>query len=58
MFDAGAYTIAQSAKRCVVFGMPAKAIEAGGVRERVDLENIPNGSNGSDRATAKRWRFP
>ncbi|MDD3770888.1 MAG: chemotaxis-specific protein-glutamate methyltransferase CheB [Sulfuricurvum sp.] len=41
MFDAGAYTIAQSAKRCVVFGMPAKAIEAGGVRESVDLENIP-----------------
>ena len=36
----GAYTIAQSKKRCVVFGMPAKAIEAGAVTKVVDLDNI------------------
>ena len=40
MYDAGALTIAQSSKRCVVFGMPNKAIESGGVRKIVDLENI------------------
>ncbi|MFA6143930.1 MAG: chemotaxis-specific protein-glutamate methyltransferase CheB [Sulfurimonas sp.] len=41
MHDAGAITIAQSAKRCVVFGMPAKAIEAGAIKQVVDLEDIP-----------------
>lgn len=41
MHDAGALTIAQSAKKCVVFGMPAKAIEAGAVKQIVDLEDIP-----------------
>ena len=41
MFDAGAYTIAQSQKRCVVYGMPAKAVECGAVQEIVDLNNIP-----------------
>ena len=42
MHDCGAYTIAQSQKRCVVFGMPAKAIEVGAVSKIVDLENIAN----------------
>ncbi len=40
MYEAGAFTIAQSAKRCVVFGMPAKAIDAGAVSEIVDLDRI------------------
>lgn len=40
MHDAGAYTIAQSDKRCVVFGMPAKAIQAQAVCSIVDLEDI------------------
>ena len=42
MHDCGAYTIAQSQKRCVVFGMPAKAIEVGAVSKIIDLENIAN----------------
>jgi two-component system, chemotaxis family, protein-glutamate methylesterase/glutaminase len=41
MHDAGAYTVAQSQKRCVVYGMPAKAIEAGAIKEVIDLNNIP-----------------
>lgn len=42
MYDSGAYTIAQSSKRCVVFGMPDKAIKANAVRDIVDLELISN----------------
>lgn len=42
MFDAGAYTVAQSPKRCVVYGMPAKAVECGGVKEIADLDDIPS----------------
>ena len=41
MYDAGALTIAQSPKRCVVFGMPNKAIEANAVTKIVDLDDIP-----------------
>jgi two-component system chemotaxis response regulator CheB len=40
MHDAGAFTIAQSSKRCVVFGMPNKAIESNAVTKIIDLENI------------------
>jgi len=40
MFEAGAYTIAQSDKRCVVFGMPKKAIEANAISKIVNLEDI------------------
>lgn len=40
MHECGAYTIAQSEKRCVVFGMPQKAIEAGAIRKVIDLDNI------------------
>lgn len=40
MYEAGGYTIAQSEKRCVVFGMPKKAIEAQAIIKIVDLENI------------------
>ncbi|MBV5322014.1 MAG: chemotaxis-specific protein-glutamate methyltransferase CheB [Sulfuricurvum sp.] len=42
MFNAGAYTVAQSQKRCVVYGMPAKAIEAGAIKDVIDLNNIPS----------------
>lgn len=40
LFDNGAYTIAQDKKSCIVFGMPKKAIETGGIREVVPLESI------------------
>lgn len=40
MHDAKAFTIAQSKKRCVVFGMPDKAIQANAVSEIVDLPEI------------------
>lgn len=40
LFDNGAYTIAQSEETCVVFGMPRKAIEVGGVKEIVPLDQI------------------
>jgi two-component system chemotaxis response regulator CheB len=39
----GGYTIAQSQKSCVVYGMPKKAYEAGGiVKNDVDLDDIAN----------------
>jgi two-component system chemotaxis response regulator CheB len=40
MFDAGAYTIAQDAESCVVFGMPKEAIAAGGVSKVLPLDKI------------------
>jgi two-component system chemotaxis response regulator CheB len=40
MFDNGAYTVAQSERTCVVYGMPAKAVEAGAVKKIVDLQDI------------------
>jgi len=40
MFDAGAFTIAQDEKSCVVFGMPREAIEAGGVSKILPLDKI------------------
>ncbi|MEK6659311.1 MAG: chemotaxis-specific protein-glutamate methyltransferase CheB [Campylobacterota bacterium] len=46
MYDAGAFTIAQSSKRCVVFGMPNKAIEAKAVTKIVDLEDIAGAIQG------------
>ncbi|MGE4295244.1 MAG: chemotaxis response regulator protein-glutamate methylesterase [Campylobacterales bacterium] len=41
MRQAGARTIAQDEKSCVVFGMPKVAIELGGAERIVPLENIP-----------------
>jgi len=41
MFDAGAHTIAQDEKSCVVFGMPKEAIKLGGVKEVMSLDAIP-----------------
>ena len=40
MQEAGAATIAQDEKSCVVFGMPQEAIKLGGVDRVVSLENI------------------
>jgi len=41
MKQAGAQTIAQDEKSCVVFGMPKEAIELGGVDKIVSLQDIP-----------------
>lgn len=41
MYKAGAPTIAQDEKSCVVFGMPKEAIAAGGVSKVMALEEIP-----------------
>jgi two-component system chemotaxis response regulator CheB len=40
MYDAGAYTVAQDAESCVVFGMPKEAIAAGGVSKVLPLKKI------------------
>ncbi len=40
LHDNGAYTIAQNEQSCVVFGMPAKAIQAGAVKDIVHLDEI------------------
>lgn len=42
MKQAGARTIAQDEKSCVVFGMPKEAIEMGGVDEIVPLNEVTN----------------
>jgi two-component system chemotaxis response regulator CheB len=41
MFDAGAHTIAQDERSCVVFGMPKEAIKLGGVKQVMSLDAIP-----------------
>lgn len=41
MHDAGAHTIAQDEKSCIVFGMPKEAIAAGGVDRIIPLKSIP-----------------
>ncbi len=40
MKEAGAFTVAQDEESCIVFGMPRKAIEYGGVDKVASLENI------------------
>ena len=40
--EAGAHTIAQSERSCVVFGMPAAAISLGASCEVADIEDIPS----------------
>ncbi len=41
LFENGALTVAQDKESCVVYGMPAKAVEYGGVKESVELKHIP-----------------
>ncbi len=50
MQDAGAHTIAQDEKSCVVFGMPKEAIKLGGVREVMSLDSIPEAIIAAGRA--------
>jgi two-component system chemotaxis response regulator CheB len=40
MFDLGAFTVAEDEASCVVFGMPAVAIDRGGVKKISSLEEI------------------
>ena len=40
MHDVGAYTIAQDKETCVVYGMPAVAVERGGVDTILPLSSI------------------
>ncbi len=40
MADAGARTIAQSEDTCVIYGMPKRAVETGGVHEVHDLDDV------------------
>jgi two-component system chemotaxis response regulator CheB len=40
LYTNNAYTIAQDEQSCVVFGMPAKAIEAGAIKHIVSLDDI------------------
>lgn len=42
LYDNNAYTVAQNKESCVVFGMPAKAIEVGAVKDIVHLNEIAN----------------
>jgi len=41
MKNAGAYTIAQDEKSCVVYGMPKEAVKLGAVDREVSLDTIP-----------------
>lgn len=49
MFDAGTFTVAQDEASCVIFGMPAVAIERGGVKKISPLEQIPKMINAFSR---------
>ncbi|WP_418285981.1 chemotaxis-specific protein-glutamate methyltransferase CheB [Halorubrum sp. DTA46] len=40
MADAGARTLAQSEDTCVIYGMPKRAVETGGVDEVYDLDDV------------------
>ena len=40
MHEAGAYTLAQDAETCVIHGMPAVAVQRGGVDQEVPLDSI------------------
>ena len=41
MHNAGAYTVAQDEKTCVVYGMPKEAVKLGAVDSEVALDDIP-----------------
>ena len=40
MYDNNVYTLAQNEESCVVFGMPAKAIKAGAIKDIIHLDDI------------------
>ena len=40
MYDNNVYTLAQNEESCVVFGMPAKAIKAGAIKDIIHLNDI------------------
>ena len=42
MKEAGAYTIGQDERSCIVYGMPQEAYKMGAVTRQASLENIPN----------------
>mgnify|MGYP004000563691 CR=1 FL=1 len=42
MYAAGAHTIAQDEKSCVVYGMPKEAVALGGIEQILPLNNIAN----------------
>ncbi|MEW8628159.1 MAG: chemotaxis response regulator protein-glutamate methylesterase [Candidatus Thiodiazotropha sp.] len=42
MHDAGAYTLAQDEKSCIVYGMPKEAVKIGGVDKEISLRDIPS----------------
>lgn len=41
LYENGALTVAQDKESCVVYGMPCKAVEYGGVKETIELKHIP-----------------
>ncbi|CAD7850065.1 MAG: Chemotaxis response regulator protein-glutamate methylesterase CheB (EC 3.1.1.61) [Olavius algarvensis Gamma 3 endosymbiont] len=41
LFDAGAFTVAQDEASCIVFGMPGRALEQGGVTTTCSLRGMP-----------------
>lgn len=49
LFDNGAFTVAQDEESCVIFGMPAVAIERGGVKQIEPLEKLPHMINAFNR---------
>lgn len=42
LYDSGAFTVAQDEASCVVFGMPARALQYGGVSTSCALQNLPD----------------
>ena len=48
MADAGARTIAQSEDTCVIYGMPKRAVESGGVDEVHDLDDVADAIVGGE----------
>lgn len=54
MKNAGAKTLAQDEKSCVVFGMPKAAIDAGGVDKVVPLDNIASQMMNSAKAVMNK----
>jgi two-component system chemotaxis response regulator CheB len=49
MYDHGAYTIAQDEKSSIIYGMPKKAVEYGGVQKVLPLDELAG--------EMKRWAF-